>query len=224
LQKLAEQKLFELHGPNNMLNLPADRALASKLGVSPHQGGPLGEYSGGLRQALADLADTADGLAALRGDQAAAQRISTRVSTLVDTLKAGLVNGDLLTNTPPEMTPSQANARTRAFFGDLDGYRQRHAAQIAELGRMSPPEAHWAGVTHSEGRVGAALDAIEKTGAKPVAGDASTGRQSLGTAIADANQAGRLPVSPDMETRLRTAFPQEMPPTLRGPVPVPGGG
>ncbi len=112
------------------------------------------------------------------------------------------------------MTPEQANARTRAFFGDLDGYRHTHAPQIAEIGRMPAHEARWAGVTRSEGNVAAALDAIEQPGVKPVAGDPVAGRQSLGTAVAQANEAGRLPLSESIEARLRAAFPQEMPPTL----------
>ena len=214
LRKLSSYDLFELDGPRNMLNLPADRALAAQLDVSPHPGGPLGEYSKGLRDALDDLADTVDGQATLRGDQAAAQRIAVRVNGLTDTLKAGLVNGDLLTNAPQGMTPEEANGRTRAFFGDLDGYQQRHAPQIAELTRMPAQEARWAGVTRSEGNVAATLDAIEQPGMKPVAGDPAAGRQSLGTAVAQANEAGRLPLSEPMEVRLRATFPQEMPPTL----------
>ena len=214
LRKLSSFGLFDLDDPRNMLNMPADRALAAELGVSPHRGRPLGEYSNGLRDALDDLADTVDGQAVLRGDQAAAQRIAVRVNGLTDTLKAGLVNGDLLTNTPQGMTREQANGRTRAFFSDLDGYQQRHAPQIAEFAKMPAQEARWAGVTRSEGNVAATLDAIEQPGVKPVAGDPAAGRQSLGTAVAQANDAGRLPLSESMEVRLRAIFQNEMPPTL----------
>ena len=223
VKKLSQEELFDLHGLRNLVVLPADQTLAARMGLSPHTGGPLSAYTDELAATLRDLEISPDGQATLRGDQAAAKRIAARVHDLTDTLKAGLVNGDLLTNTPQGMTPAQANARIQAFFGDLDGYRQRHASQIADLGRMSAPEARWAGVTKSETRVQAALDAADQPGSSTLS-ERWGGRQSLGTAIADANQAGRLPVSPDMETRLRTAFPQEMPPTLRGPVPVPGGG
>lgn len=214
LQKLSEQGLFDRDGPRNMLNLPANQALAAQLDVSPHTGGPLGEYSKGLRDALDDLADTVDGQAAQLGDQAAAKRIGVRVDGLTDTLRSGLINGDLLTNTPQGMSPEQANERTRAFFGDLDGYQQRHASQIAEFAKMPALERQWAGVTKSEGNVAATLDAIEKQDVKPVAGDHAAGRRSLGTAVAQANEAGRLPVSEPLEVRLRASFPQEMPPTL----------
>lgn len=37
LRKLSDHGLFDLDGPHNMLNLPADRALADQLGVSPVQ-------------------------------------------------------------------------------------------------------------------------------------------------------------------------------------------
>lgn len=214
LRKLSDYGLFDLDGPRNMLNLPADRALAGRLGVSPHPGGPLGEYSNGLRDALDDLADTVDGQATLRGDRAAAERMALRVAELTDTLKTGLVNGDLYSNTPQGMTPEQANRLNRSFFGDLDTYRQTHAAQIAEIGTMPAHEARWAGVTRSETNVAATLDAIEQPGVKPVAGDPAAGRRSLGTAVAQANEAGRLPLSEPMEVRLRATFPNEMPPAF----------
>lgn len=38
LQSLSKSGLFDLHGPSNMLNLPADQALAAKMGLSPHSG------------------------------------------------------------------------------------------------------------------------------------------------------------------------------------------
>lgn len=214
LRELSNQGLFDLHAPRNLLNLPVDRTLAAQLDLSPHPGGPLGEYSRGVREQLAELEQTPDGRAALRGDRAAAERVATRVGELTDTLKTGLVNGDLHSNTPQGMTREQANARIREFFGDIDGYRQTHATQIAEIGRMPGQEARWAGVTRSEGNVAATLDAIEQPGMKPVAGDPAAGRQSLGTAVAQANEAGRLPLSEPMEVRLRATFPQEMPPTL----------
>jgi hypothetical protein len=214
LQALSEQQLFDLHGPHNLLNLPVDRALATKLDLSPHPGGPLGGYSEGLQLQLRQLQQSPDGQATLRGDRAAAERMAVRVNELTDTLKTGLVNGDLHSNTPQGMTREQANRQIRSFFGNLDEYRQTHATQIAEIGRMPAQEARWAGVTRSEGNVAATLDAVEQPGVKPVAGDAAAGRQSLGTAVALANQAGRLPLSEPMVVRLRATFPQEMPPTF----------
>lgn len=214
LRELSKQDLFDLHAPRNLLNLPVDRALAAQLDLSPHPGGPLGAYSEGVQLRLERLQQSPDGQAALRGDRAAAERMAVRVGELTDTMKAGLVNGDLHSNTPQGMTREQTNARIREFFGDIDGYRQTHTTQIAEIGRMPGQEARWAGVTRSEGNVAATLDAIEQPAMKPVAGDPAAGRQSLGTAVAQANEAGRLPLSEPMEVRLRAAFPQEMPPTL----------
>lgn len=214
LRELSAQGLFDLDGPRNMLNLPQDRALAARLGLSPHPGGPLGAYSSGLQEELLELQRSPDGQAALRGDRAAAERVAGRVGELTDTLKTGLVNGDLYSNTPEGMTREQANQRIRDFFGDIDGYRQTHATQIAEIGRMPAQEARWAAVTRSEGNVNATLDAIEQPGVKPAAGDPAAGRQSLGTAIAQANEAGRLPLSETTEVRLRETFPREMPPAF----------
>lgn len=150
------------------------------------------------------------------GDQAAAQRIAARVNGLTDTLKVGLVSGDLVSNTPQGMTPQQANAKIRAFHGDLAAYQQSHAGQIADVGKMAAAEARWAGVTRSEGNVQLALDAIDQPGSSTLS-DRWGGRQSLGTAVAEANQAGRLPISEPIEARLRLTFAQEMPPVLARP-------
>ncbi|CAD0299582.1 XVIPCD domain-containing protein [Xanthomonas hortorum] len=220
LQALSERKLFDLHGPHNMLNLPADPALAAKMGLSPHPGGPLGAYTEELANALERLEISPDGQATLRGDQAAAQRIAARVNGLTDTLKVGLVNGDLVTNAPQGMTPEQANARIREFHGDLAEYRQSHAPQIAEMGKMSAAEARWAGVTQSEGNIKLALDAADQPGASTLS-ERWGGRPSLGTAIAEANQAGHLPLSDPLAARLRVAFPHEMPPIIARPPIVP---
>ncbi|MBZ3931366.1 AHH domain-containing protein [Xanthomonas citri] len=131
LQSLSKSGLFDLHGPSNMLNLPADQALAAKMGLSPHPGGPLGAYTDELRTALKDLQVSPDGKAMFRGDEAATQRIAARVNNLTATLKVGLVNGDLVSNAPQGMTPEQANAKIRTFFGDIEGYQRTHATQIA---------------------------------------------------------------------------------------------
>nr|WP_238692185.1 XVIPCD domain-containing protein [Xanthomonas arboricola] len=216
LKVLSERGMFNLHGPNNILNLPADRALASNMGVSPHPGGPLGAYSDELDFTLRDLQNSPDGQATMRGDQAAAQRMAARVNSLSETLKVGLVNGDLVSNTPQGMTPEQANAKIKTFFGDIEGYQRNHATQIAELGKMSAAEAQWAAVTKSEGNVKLALDATDQPGLSTLS-DRWGGRQSLGTAIADANQAGRLPLTEPVGARLRLAFAQEMPPVLTRP-------
>lgn len=224
LQALSRQGMFDLHGPRNLLNLPADQALAAKLGLSPHPGGPLGEYSEGVRLKLVRLEQSADGQAALRGDKAAALRVAGQVGELTDTLKTGLINGDLHSNTPQGMTRERANEGIKRFFGNLDDYKQTHAMQIAEVGKMGPVETQWAGVTRSEAKVTAVLDAIEQPGMKAVKGDAVAGKQSLGTAIADANKANRLPVSEAFEVRLRASFPKEMPPTLFRPPAMPRSG
>lgn len=213
LRALSEQGLFDLHGPRNILNLPADQTLAARLGLSPHPGGPLNGYSDGLDLQLRRLQQTPDGQATLRGDRAAAERMALRVGELTDTLKVGLVNGDLVSNTPQGMTPEQANARIRTFFGDVDGYRQSHAGQIAELRTMQPSEARWAAITQSERNVGLALDAIQQPGSSTLS-ERWGGRPSLGMAVAEANQAGRLPISDPLAVRLQAAFPREMPPTF----------
>lgn len=108
LKALREQGLFDLHGPRNILNLPADKELASKLDISPHPGGPLKGYTDGLRLQLQRLESSADGQAALDGDRAAAQRVAGKVGELTDTLKTGLVNGDLLYKCTKRLEPKRS--------------------------------------------------------------------------------------------------------------------
>ncbi|MGH8037710.1 MAG: XVIPCD domain-containing protein [Stenotrophomonas sp.] len=226
LQRLAKAGHFELHGAQNIINLPAKQALAAEMGISPHPGGPLGDYSEQLRQALKEIENTAEGRAAMGKLPATAeqqalamQRVAAKVETLTETLRAGIINGDLVTNTPQGMTPEQANAKVRTFFADLDGYQRTHAAQIAELKTLSPDELRWRGVTQSESNVRLALDAIDQPGNATLS-DRWGGRASLGTAIEDANQAGRLPLTEPTAVRVRTAFNPEMPLTIARPGPA----
>jgi len=144
LKSLARSGHFTLHGPDNILNLPANPALATRLGISPHSGGPLSAYTDQLKFVLEDLTETYDGRTLLAKDSppdvraAAAERMGTRIQNLEYTLRAGILNGDLVTNTPENMTAAEANAKIRTFFADLDGYQRTHAAQIAELKTLNP--------------------------------------------------------------------------------------
>lgn len=225
LRALSKQGLFELDGPGNLLNLPADQALAAKLRVSPHTGGPLGEYSNQLRQSLSEIEDSDAGQAALKGDKAAAQQVAAEVNHLRDTLKAGLINNDLVANTPEGMTPDQANQKVKNFFKDIDGYGERHAPQIQAIGKMQPDEAQWAAVTKSEANVTASLEAIEREGVKAAKGDALAAKSSLERAIGQARSAGRLAPPEALAAGLRGATPEptatEPPPVLR-PKPTSG--
>jgi hypothetical protein len=227
LQRLARGGYFELHGAQNIINLPAKQALAAQMGISPHPGGPLGDYSEQLRQALREIENTAEGRAAMgklpvtpEQQALAMQRVAAKVETLTETLRVGIINGDLVTNTPQGMTPEQANARVRTFFADLDGYQRTHAAQIAELKTLTPDELRWRGVTQSESNVRLALDAIDQPGNATLS-DRWGGRASLGTAIEEANQAGRLPLTEPVALRVRAAFNPEMPLTILRPAPAP---
>jgi hypothetical protein len=184
----------------------------------------LSAYSDQLKFVLDDLAETYDGRALLAKDSApdmraaAAERMAARIQNLEFTLRAGILNGDLVTNTPENMTPAEANARIRTFFADLDGYQRTHAAQIAELKTLNPTELRWRGVTHSEANVTAAgcHRPIRQLHPERALG----GRASLGTAIQEANQGGRLPLSEHTAARVRTAFNPEMPLTIMRPGPA----
>ncbi|MCV0380518.1 AHH domain-containing protein [Nitratireductor sp.] len=183
LKELSKRNLFNLDSPRNLLNLPQSRDLAAKLGVSPHQGGPLKAYSEGLAGQLQRLQGTKDYRAMLSGDKAAGQRLAGRVNGLMDTLKAGLVNGDLYTNTPKGLSDVATNAKISSFFGDLDGYTRKHAAQIGKLGKLPAPEAKWAAALKSKKALETTVDALQKAGVKLGKGPAAATLEELAGAV-----------------------------------------
>ncbi len=194
-----------------MLNLPADKALALKLDVSPHNGGPLGAYSIGLNDALQELEDSPDGQAYLRkGDLQAGQRLAAETDRLCATLKVGMVNGHLLTNTPDGMTSEAANKHNEKFFSDIQSYQQKHALQISEFGKLTGAEARWPAVLKSESNLVASLQAIDQPGFKAVKGNAALGLQGLGDSIEQTQTKGGLPLSESGTKAVEQAFPRSM--------------
>nr|WP_268968665.1 AHH domain-containing protein [Nitratireductor aquimarinus] len=183
LKELSKRNLLNLDSPRNLLNLPQSKELAAKLGVSPHQGGPLKAYSEGLAGQLQRLQGTKDYRAMLSGDKAAGQRLAGRVNGLMDTLKAGLVNGDLYTNTPKGLSDVATNAKISSFFGDLDGYTRKHAAQIGKLGKLPAPEAKWAAALKSKKALETTVDALQKAGVKLGKGPAAATLEELAGAV-----------------------------------------
>lgn len=229
LQELTRRRLFDLHGEGNILNLPVDKTLAAKMGISPHGGGPLAGYSDEMATLLKDLEKTPDGRATLgeigNADQqaAAAERMGARIANLDRTLRAGLVNGDLYTNAPEGMTTEAANAKVRRFFGDVDAYERAHAEQINEFKTMKPDELRWRAVTQSEPNVNLALEAIKEPNTSALS-PRWGGHSSLGRAIEEANHAGRLPLNEQTAANVRGAFTLERPLTLARPAPTPSAG
>ncbi|QRD71404.1 AHH domain-containing protein [Xanthomonas citri pv. citri] len=98
LEMLAEKGEFDIHAPENRIFLPADPAFAQTLGITPHSGGPISDYQIGLQQNLRRLQRSTDYIDARSGDPEALDRIAARVETLRDTVRVGLINGDLHTN------------------------------------------------------------------------------------------------------------------------------
>jgi hypothetical protein len=100
LKAISDAGHLNIHAPENRIFLPADPAFAQTLGITPHSGGPIADYQVGLQQRLRRLEQAPDGARALAGDPDALVRIAGRVETLRDTVRAGLINGDLYTNAP----------------------------------------------------------------------------------------------------------------------------
>lgn len=228
LKKLWDLGACERDGARNLLGLPTDKALAAELGVSPHWGGPVGDYKNELVGQLKEMESTVSGRAVmatpytreqvqeilevvrqgrghtLTGDAKALMDTVGKVNHLTDTMKAGLVNGDLVTNAAQEALRGTTNAKVRDFFGDIDNYANRHASQIRALGEMSPAEAKWAAITKTPERVSAALKAIDASDINVLKIGEGDGRELLGQAVMEAQGGKRLPAS----MKLSAAFPE----------------
>lgn len=166
------------------------------MDLTPHNGGPLGAYQKGMIRNLEILEHTRDGQAVLEGDQAAMDRISKRVEQLRDTVKVGLINGDLNTNTPLGMSSEQANKKTLHFFGDIPAYYRAHAQQIEALKGFTGIDHTWGAVASSESRIVTTLNQIHVDSRPPTrGGNIELQRSGLSLAIANAHHDGRIVLS-----------------------------
>lgn len=218
LRMLADTGHFDIHAPENRIFLPADPAFAQTLGITPHSGGPIADYQIGLLQRLRRLEQTPDGVAAFNGDAAAQARISGRVEALRDTIRVGLINGDLYTNAPYGMKPDDIRPQVQSFFFNEARYGQLNASQLQQLRTFTPIDSGWAGVTHSEHRVVATLRHVQSS-PNPLTrgGGAELQRQGLSEAISSAYHGGRLSISSEGVLVVENALGKEAADPLRVP-------
>lgn len=218
LRMLADTGHFDIHAPENRIFLPADPAFAQTLGITPHSGGPIADYQIGLLQRLRRLEQTPDGVAAFNGDAAAQARISGRVEALRDTIRVGLINGDLYTNAPYGMKPDDIRPQVQSFFFNEARYGQLNASQLQPLRSFTPIDSGWAGVTHSEHRVVATLRHVQSS-PNPLTrgGGAELQRQGLSEAISSAYHGGRLSISSEGILVVENALGKEAADPLRVP-------
>ena len=196
LSYLQDSGKFNIHAQENRIFLPAHPQFAHSLGVTPHSGGPLGEYQKQMLERLRRIEESIDGQDALNGDALAVDRVTKRVELLRDTVRVGLINGDLYTNTPVGKTPLQANIAVQNFFRTLPAYYQNHAGQIQALQGFTGVDSGWSAIVHSESKVVGTLAHIEHT-ATPLTrgGNIELQRSGLSLAIANAHRDGRIVLS-----------------------------
>ncbi|MDV6188610.1 DUF6696 domain-containing protein [Stenotrophomonas geniculata] len=218
LRLLADTGHFDIHAPENRIFLPADPAFAQSLGITPHSGGPIADYQIGLLQRLRRLEQTPDGVGAFNGDAAAQARISGRVEALRDTVRVGLINGDLYTNAPYGLKPDDIRPQVQSFFFNEARYGQLNAPQLQQLRSFTPIDSGWAGVTHSEHRVVATLRHVQSS-PNPLTrgGGAELQRQGLSEAISSAYHGGRLSISSEGVLVVENALGKEAADPLRVP-------
>lgn len=197
LAKLQDAGKFDIHAPENRLFLPASPQFAQPLGITPHSGGPLGAYQDGMLERLDRLQETLDGQAAIGGDRAAMDRVVKRVEQLRDTVKVGLINGDLNTNTPLGQTPALTSQKVRYFFRNIPTYYQDHAQQVEALKGINGVDLGWGAVANSESRIVTTLNQIQLD-SRPITrgGNIELQRSGLSLAIANAHHDGRVTMSP----------------------------
>ncbi|WIH05025.1 hypothetical protein KHF85_00250 [Xanthomonas translucens pv. graminis] len=218
LAKLQEVGKFHIHASENRLFLPASPQLADALGVTPHSGGPLAEYQKGMLERLNRIQSTRDGQAALIGDPDAIDRVTKRVEQLRDTVKVGLINGDLNTNTPVGELPAQTTQRVRQFFRDVPAYYQSHVQQIEALKDFTGVDHGWGAVAHSESRIVTTLNQIQVSNTAIVrGGDIELQRNGLSLAIANAHHDGRVILSEQGILKVEQTLGEEAARNLRVP-------
>lgn len=96
LQYLKADGRFDLNAPLNGLYLPIARELAEKLGCSRFCSDPHPAYREGMMGRLRAIEGSADGQTAMQGDLDATERVVDAVTTLQATVKAAIINGDLM--------------------------------------------------------------------------------------------------------------------------------
>ncbi|CTP86384.1 hypothetical protein XTPLMG728_1207 [Xanthomonas translucens pv. poae] len=218
LSLLQKAGRFDIHAAENRLFLPASPQLAQALGVTPHSGGPLAAYQSGMIRRLDDIEASRDGQAALEGDTAAMDRVAKRVEQLRDTVKVGLINGDLNTNTPVGEIPAQTSERVRQFFRDVPAYYQTHAQQIEALKGFTGVDHGWGAVAHSESRIVTTLNQIQVSNTAIVrGGDIELQRSGLSLAIANAHHDGRVVLSEQGILKVEQTLGEEAAQNLRVP-------
>lgn len=202
LAKLQQSERFNIHAVENRIFLPASPELADALGITPHSGGPLRAYQDGMLEWLDEIQETRDGKAAIAGDPAALDRVAKRVEQLRDTVRAGLINGDLYTNTPLGQTPASTSQSVRKFFDEVPDYHRLNIRQVQLLPTLSSVDQGWGAVAGSEMRVVRTLDQIDsEQKAITRGGNVELQRHGLSVAISNSHHVGRISLSePSIQT------------------------
>lgn len=202
LATLQQSGRFNIHAVENRIFLPASPQLADALGITPHSGGPLRAYQDGMLGWLDEIQGTRDGEAAIAGDPAALDRVAKRVEQLRDTVRAGLINGDLYTNTPLGQTPASTSQSVRNFFDEVPDYHRLNIRQVQLLPTLSSVDQGWGAVAGSEMRIVRTLDQIDsEQKAITRGGNVELQRHGLSVAISNSHHVGRISLSePSMQT------------------------
>ena len=217
LKAISDAKLLDKDASSNRIYLPVEGQLADKLDVSAHRGRTRGSYTQGLRDVLTEMADSADGLAAVDGDSAALQRMAGRVAEFRDTLKLAIINGDAFPTTPGRFTKEEVDAANRNTFSNVSKYAVDHAKGLDDLRKMDAIESEWAAVTRSDQSV---AHVVEQSGAegrhlvsspdKPAAREVA-GRMEMRMAVSRAEEGGRLVLTGETSAQVKKVLVDELP-------------
>ena len=196
LRALVNAKLIDKDAFENRIFMPYDKALAEKLGVSPHSGGPIKDYFQGIDLHLRRMSATRDGRAALAGDPEALGRIAQQVNHLRDTMKIGLVNGDLYTNAPLGLVADDIRPVTQSFFLHSAEYSPHSSPQMLAHQGLAKIDHGWLAIVKNEPRVVTTMEYIDGSDRNLTkGGDLQLQRTGLSLAISNAHHDGRMVLS-----------------------------
>lgn len=96
IEFLSARDRFDIESAQNTLMLPVRQTLADELRISVYSDNPLPSYLEGVQGQLDKRWHSEDGMAAQNGDPLALDRLADDLILLTNTIRAGLVNGDVV--------------------------------------------------------------------------------------------------------------------------------
>lgn len=209
--------VVDIHNDYNLVYMPKDRAFADALGLSPHSGGPIGDYLQGTYRYFELIEQTKTGQAALQGDPVARAQIASRYEQFIDASRLALDQQQLYTNAPLGKTADDIRPITQSFYRNVNQFIKDHPNELAQIRSLQGPELAWSNVVHSEQRVLATLGYMQRSGLPLAAGGDDLARESFAQALASANHGNRHALTESSIDQIKNVLGSDAAAPLRVP-------